>query len=289
MKRRAIGITARTSCIAVYLFAMSLFLATLPTAPTSALSLPAVAKVNLPIGGTVLDRIVTPITSHTNRLTPVQINATPDTLGAKIALPPASQSQDTPPPLVDVNIKAPVVPAVVNTVVDPAAPNSVSSRAKNVVSAFLPTTSSSRNNSAPRLPTQNTAPIATRPTAPITYRLSSTEADEPSIKLPFSPLFVGTINFLGPNLPVNTKKPVTAISGSTVTLVPIIVSIGILLLMTALVIGVVYIIDHTDFALLRGGRLAHFAEAHDITQIAAAIIIISGAVLITIFLVTTYF
>jgi len=54
MKRSAIGITARASCIAVCLFAMSLFLATLPTAPTSALSIPAVAKVNLPIGGTVL-------------------------------------------------------------------------------------------------------------------------------------------------------------------------------------------------------------------------------------------
>ncbi len=290
MNTRAIGTTARMLCIAVCLFAASLFLATFPTASTSAVALPVIAEVDLPIGDTVLDQIVTPITDQTNQLIPVQINSTPDTLGAEVALPAASP-QETSPPLIDVTVNTPVVPALINTVTNPATPDSIPAQVKNRVVALSPTTPPSQNNSAGNLPAQTVAAAAPHPAAPITHRSpSAATTSELTTKLPFSPLLVGAIGFLGQNLLVNsTGGLVTAIPGSTVTLVPIIVSIGIFLLMIALVVSVVYIMDHTNFTLLRGGRLAHFAEVHDLTQIAAAAIIMCGAILITLFLVMTYF
>lgn len=286
MNARHIGKNLRVGYVTAAMLISVIIAAAAHSPVAGALGLPDILRVDLPIGETALEPVISPLTDTTNKILPVDITSTPSTLGAQVTLPVLGASDQ--PASVSAGLDIPIVPQVVNAATDAITPLSSSP------------TGQSRSPSLRTSPLQNVAPVApaqdgTDQTSPqegistaSTTRESRSAASSTTAKntpMPLSPVILGVANFFGSGIPGGVQTLIDVNNDRPVNFTPIIISLIIFVATLAALFGAVYIIDHTTVIHSGNGRLSQFAQAHDVAQIASVAIVSAGAVLVVLFLV----
>lgn len=265
MNARHIGKNLRGG-YAVVAVLLSLLVGSAVHSPVAgALGIPEIAHVTLPIGGTILDSVVSPLTEKTNDLLPVDVHSSSSTLGAQVDLLPGNNSASQ-TPTAAAALDAPIVPQVVNAI----------------------TGETTRTpDTPPHSLSDNTATAATANGAEMA---PGDRADgRQATPMPFSPVIFGVANFLGHGVPGTIQTLMSIGDGHAINVELLLVSLAVFILTIVALFGTIYLIDHTTLVPSSNGRLAQFAQAHDLAQITSVVIVMSGVILVVTFLIAQPF
>lgn len=285
------GHNIRTGLMALVLLSLCIFLTILHAPKASAAGLlPELGKVELPIGGTPLEKVVAPVTNVTNDLLPLDISPSPGNLGVTVA-PQISQSGTGQPsaPLVDVNVP---VRDIVQEVTQPVAevlgpitnPSSPTSPPTSPQSGLLPQlsrivpqlgrTPPLDNPSLPGVAGISGVAAATQSPRATLARATGVSSDGLSYDAPLA--LASIAGSFGSAMPANWEKFSRSFFERP-DYVPTIISVAIFLTVLAMIANVIYISNRGGFIWSGYGRLAKLSERYDLAQLSVAAVAIVGA------------
>lgn len=304
---RRTGGTLRVGLIAVALLALSLLSAVFFAHTAHALGLPGV-DVNLPTG-----KLLAPVTDTVNQVTdnlgvPVSVNSTPNTLGAQISLPLPTPSGESQPVQASVNVPLPaVVPAATDAVSQVISPvtEAASPILQTVADSTRPAQSISQPQQTGRTPSVPVVDIESVPaedsittTAQSTsaakahasirsasaIKASATGASNTNNESSLLPVAAG---FFGSVIPSPASSLIKSLTGVDRGSLPYIISGIIFVLMIGLIMGILYLSNHTQLLSSDRGYLAHIAKNHDLVQLSVLTVAIVGSGMIALCLLIT--
>lgn len=264
---------------------------------TSALDLGSI-KVDLPLG-----QVTKPVTDLLSPVTeslplPITLDSSRDTLGADVTLPRLGDAP-TENPDVALNLKVPeIVPALTDPVGEITQPilepvtNAVTPVTQPLANTVRPLRTllspSSNPPQRPELPVASAPPTASlavqRNQSPDNLSvLGSSVSDAPTPPGSAS-IFAGLTSFFSSTLPDTISRLASGILGKQINPVPILISSLILLLTIATVGTIIYRTNHGGTLTIGRFDLTKFARAHDVTQLAALVVVIVSFGIVAVFL-----
>jgi hypothetical protein len=247
---RLIYVTAAILCLGIVFNALH-------SSSASALELlPDVASVDLPIGNTILDPIVEPVTDVTNEILPVDVETSDETLA--LTVDPDTTSNT--PPILQLSVQAPVadiIPIIAKTSTPPPSPQPAPLPPAPIVTAQAIT--DAKKNTEQLLPS------------------SDQDGQQPTTAIPLSPFIVGVSEFLARIIPDGAKNLLNNLARKDLNIFPYLMSAVIFLSMVLSIIGIIYTTERNNFFVNSDSRLAQLAQAHDLSQVAIVLSTLIGA------------
>lgn len=224
--------------------------------------LPEIASVELPLGGTILDPVLTPVTDLTNDLLPVDINPGSDSVGATVAPPIISKAEQ---PLLSVSV--PVQP-IVRNLAQPLAQRR----------AIAPTPQpAAQPNLTPVSTAESTIVLASA------TRIANNVQSLRVIGMTPTAASLQSNNDIFALLPEGWRTSVRTILGKP-DFAPSIISLAILLTVIAMISNILYVSRSNGLTWSGNSRLAKLSQRVDLTQLSVLSVSVIGTVAVIIVL-----